>query len=367
MTTIIAFVLILGLLILVHELGHFITAIKTGVDVEEFGIGFPPKMFSIKKGDVVYSINWIPIGGFVKIRGESGGDANDPKSFASQRTWKKSLILSAGVLMNFLLAFVLLSVGFMAGLPQSIDENTPLHKVTNREVMIAEVLKDSPADQAGIEMGDQIISLNGKPYTESEAVYEEVEKNADSEISIIVDRRGDKMEFDVTPEQIEGYEDRLLGISMVDTGVIKYNFFESIWQGLLTTGLLIWRVLEAFGSMIASLFTDGKLAAEVSGPVGVAVITGQIVKMVWLQVLQFTAVLSINLGIINILPFPALDGGRLLFVLAEAVTRKKLSEKVENIIHNSGFLLLIVLLIVVTFRDINRYSSTIMDFFKNLF
>ncbi len=366
MTTIIAFVLILGVLILVHELGHFITARKMGVDVEEFGIGFPPKMFSVKKGDVVYSINWIPIGGFVKIRGESGGDADDPKSFAGQMAWKKSLILSAGVLMNFFLAFVLLSIGFFFGLPQSINQDTPMDRVSDRAVVIAEVLEESPADLVGIEMGDKILTINDQNFLDSDAVYEEVVENIDSEIIILVDRRGEQIEFKVTPAQLEGYDHQLLGISMLDTGVIKYNIFESIWRGLSTTGILIWRVLEAFGLIIASLFTGGELANEVSGPVGVAVITGQVVKMGWLQVLQFAAILSINLGIINILPFPALDGGRLLFILAEAATRKKLSEKIENIIHNSGFILLLVLLVFVTFRDISKYSSNILDFFKNL-
>ena len=227
-------------------------------------------------------------------------------------------------------------------------------------------MEESPADLVGIEMGDKILTINDQNFLDSDAVYEEVVENIDSEIIILVDRRGEQIEFKVTPAQLEGYDHQLLGISMLDTGVIKYNIFESIWRGLSTTGILIWRVLEAFGLIIASLFTGGELANEVSGPVGVAVITGQVVKMGWLQVLQFAAILSINLGIINILPFPALDGGRLLFILAEAATRKKLSEKIENIIHNSGFILLLVLLVFVTFRDISKYSSNILDFFKNL-
>lgn len=367
MLTIIAFVLILGVLILVHEIGHFVSARKLGVDVEEFGIGFPPKMFSIKKGDVVYSINWIPIGGFVKIKGESGGDVNDPKSFAHQRAWKKSIILSAGVMMNFFLAIVLLSIGFYFGLPQSIDENTPMDNVRDKSIVILEVFKDSPAEQAGIKMGDKILAINGQTYDKAEGIYQAIEKNIDNDMTLSLDRRGEKLEYTVHAAQLEGQDKPLIGISLVDTGVVSYNIFESLWQGIATTGVLIWRVLEAFGMIIANLFTQGKLSAEVSGPVGVAVITAQIVKMGWLQVLQFAAILSINLGIINILPFPALDGGRLLFVFAESVTRRKLSERVEAMIHNSGFVLLLVLLVFITFRDIRIYKDAILGFFSNLF
>ncbi|RJQ34623.1 RIP metalloprotease RseP [Candidatus Parcubacteria bacterium] len=367
MTTIIAFVLILGVLILVHEIGHFVTARKLGVDVEEFGIGFPPKMFSLKKGDVTYSINWIPIGGFVKIKGESGGDANDPKSFAAQAAWKKSIILSAGVMMNFFLAIVLLSLGFYFGLPQSIDQTTPLDRVRDRSTVILEVLKDSPAEQAGIKMGDKIITINNETHNNADDVYNEIEKGVADDMKIVVDRRGEELEFSVRAAELVGRDKPMIGVSLVDTGVISYNIFESIWQGISTAGILIWRVLEAFGMIITNLFTQGKLSAEVSGPVGVAVITAQIVKMGWLQVMQFAAILSINLGIINILPFPALDGGRLLFVFAESLTRKKLSEKTEAIIHNSGFILLIVLLIFITLRDIRLYKDNIIGFFTNLF
>ena len=178
MITFITFVLVLGFLVLVHELGHFITAIKLGVDVEEFGIGFPPKIFSIKRKGIIYSINLVPLGGFVKIKGESGDeDKNDPRSFANQKAWKKSIILSAGVFMNLVSAFVLLSIGFYLGLPQAIDRNIQDKNITYQGVVIMEVMENSSADKSGLEIGDYIISINDKELDQADDVYDSISSN----------------------------------------------------------------------------------------------------------------------------------------------------------------------------------------------
>src|SRR3989344_1223320 len=161
MVTIISFILILGILVLMHEWGHFITARRLGVEVEEFGLGFPPRLFSWKKKGVVYSLNLIPIGGFVKIRGEDGSD-DDPHSFASQPTWKKSLIVSAGVVMNVVLSIALLSLVFYMGIPQILDKNFDDSRVSQRSVIIADILEDSPAQQAGLSVNDKILTINGQ-------------------------------------------------------------------------------------------------------------------------------------------------------------------------------------------------------------
>ena len=366
MITIIAFVVILGLLILVHELGHFISAIKLGIDVEEFAIGFPPRLISIKRKGIVYSINLIPVGGYVKIKGETEADPEDKRSFANQKVWKRSLVLSAGVLMNFVFAFVILSIGFFVGLPQALEPDMEAKNISNRQVMVVEVLPNSPAFDVGLQASDKVISIDGQEFVSNEDVYNKVQTFNEEPLHIVVGRADEILEFDIVPA-VQEDGSVLMGVSMLDTGIVRYGFFTSIWKGLKYTGVMIWLVLVAFYQLIASLVTGGGVSADLSGPIGVAVITGQIVKMGWSYVLPFAAILSINLGIINILPFPALDGGRLLFVLIEKIRRKKLNQKIEAIVHNSGFLLLILLLIVVTYKDFTKFGGQMWESIKNFF
>jgi len=371
MLTFITFVLVLGFLVLVHELGHFITAIKLGIDVEEFGIGFPPKIFSIKRKGIKYSINLIPLGGFVKIKGENGEeDENDKNSFVNQKAWKKSVILSAGVIMNFIAAFVLLSIGFYLGLPQAIDRDLEAKDIEYKGVVIMEVMEESPAYNNGIMIGDKILTINDIEVDRADNVYSTIASNIEENeegIKIVVDRRGEEKEFNIIPNIIEDGSDPVVGIGLIDTGIVSYGIFSSIVHGFKTTLLMIKSVVIAFGQLFGNLFTGKGLAKELSGPVGVAMIAGQVAKMGWIYVLQFAAVLSVNLGILNILPFPALDGGRLLFVGIEKIRGKKMSPKVEAIIHNSGFLLLMLLVVMVTFRDVVKYGAGVWNAIKNIF
>lgn len=367
MLTLITFIIVLGILVLVHELGHFFTALKLGVDVEEFGIGFPPRLFKIKRKNITYSINLIPIGGFVKIKGESGEDSDDPHSFVNQSTWKKSSILSAGVLMNFLLAFVLFSIGFMIGLPQALDETVPMERIRDKGITIIEVSSNKPAGLAGLQVSDKIIAVNDQPVDSSEEVSQIIQGDIVTELNITVKRGEEIKVLPIPTASIIDDQPRLIGIGMVDTGVVSYGFFTSIWKGLETTVLMTGRFVQAFYNLIVNLITEGKLDASLSGPVGVAIIAGQVARLGFIYVLQFTAILSINLAIINILPFPALDGGRLLFVLAEKITGRKLNNKIEALIHNSGFLLLILVLVFITWRDVIHYGGQILDGVKNIF
>ena len=367
MLTVISFILILGVLILVHELGHFITAIKLGVKVEEFGIGFPPKMLAIKRKDIIYSLNWIPIGGFVKIKGESGEGLDDPASFVNAPTWKKLSIISAGVIMNFVLAFVLLSLAFYLGLPQAIDRETVSGPVEYKNVVIADVQSNSPAEIAGIEVGDEIILVNDKAFSSAQDVYSEISSSKALEITMKISRQGEELQFKLSAKPLSEGEEALVGIGMIDTGIIRYGLFGSIWQGLSTTGIMIWRIIQALYYLLADLISHGQVSSEFGGPVAVAVVTGQVVKLGWIYILQFAAVLSINLGVVNFFPFPALDGGRALFISVAAITRRKFNEKVEGWIHNSGFIVLVFLLVLITFRDFGRYGGQIMDYVKNIF
>lgn len=412
MNTAIIFVLVLGILIFVHELGHFMTARKLGIGVEEFGFGYPPRIFGIlvskkkknqkasdqadakdvkdtvKKSSrkwkffwankiksedlnrttedpVIYSLNLLPLGGFVKILGENGEQNTNPENFANQAAWKRSLVLSAGVIMNFIFAFILLSIGFLLGLPQTIDQNTPLDKVSDQKVVIVEISAKSPAEEQGLKINDVIIAIDGVNVKNTNEVFDKLKIN--QEVTFTIDRNKEQQEVKLSPRIMPDYDKPIIGVAMVDTGIIKYGFFGSIWQGLRATAILSARVLEALYTLLANLITQGKVSADLSGPIGVAVITGQVAEMGFIYLLQFAAILSINLGIINILPFPALDGGRLLFIVIEKIRRKKVSEKIEGITHNVGFMLLMLLVVVITYRDVLRYGGGFFEKIKNLF
>jgi len=370
MYTLIIFILILGLLVLVHELGHFVSAIKLGVDVEEFAIGFPPKIFSWKRNGIRYSLNWIPMGGFVKIKGEQGEGLDDPRSFVNQPAWKKLIIVSAGVLMNFILAFVLLSAVFMAGFPQEITDDMANQNIRDKNVVILQVAKDSPAEKAGLEIGDKIIEVNGQTFDNYEAVYTELEFLRGEEVHLsVLKTDNQEITYNLKHEKLIGEEGEqsMLGIGITETGIVDYGFFGSIAQGFKVTISMISSIIQALYHLIADLITRGKLAEGFGGPVAVAVVTGQIVKLGFINLVYFAAVLSINLGVINFFPFPALDGGRALFILIQAITRKKLNEKVEAWIHNSGFIVLVTILLIVTLRDFRIYGGGIWDTIRSWF
>ncbi|NQV00359.1 MAG: RIP metalloprotease RseP [Parcubacteria group bacterium] len=370
--TIIVFVIILGLLIFIHELGHFVTARKMNVRVEEFGFGFPPRAFGIYKSkdgkwkkvfgnkelekdqNTVYSLNWLPIGGFVKIFGEEGEGEKDPNSFMSKPVWVRSLILSAGVFMNFVLAMVLLTIGFKIGLPQAVEEGDTARDL---KIQIAQVSKDSPAESSGLAIGDQIVSIGGKEFIEIEDVQEKIKSESGKEVNFKIRRGNEDLNIKATPRENPPEGEGALGVALAKTGIVSYPLFQSIWMGITTTFTIIVAILLAFYDIIHNLIVQKPISAEFAGPVGIAVLTGQVTRMGFVYILQFAAVLSINLGILNILPFPALDGGRILFLLIEKIRGKKVSQKIENTIHMAGFFLLILLLVVVTFKDIFKFSD----------
>jgi len=367
-TTIVIFVVVLGILVLVHEWGHFITAKKLGIQVDEFGIGFPPRMLGIQQRKTLYSINWIPLGGFVKIKGEAGESGNDPDSFASKKAWKKISVLAAGVVMNFVLAAVLLSVGFMTGIPQEVtDENLNAENVRDVKIVIAEVAVGSPAERAGIQIGDKILNIDDNSFESANQAVDYIATHSEDEMSITVERGSESVVVKAAPELFEGADHPVLGIAMIRAGLVRYGFFESIYRGIESTASLTILIVALFGQLIAGLFTGGGLADQISGPLGVAVLTGQVAQLGIPYLINFTAMLSINLGILNIIPFPALDGGRILFVILEKIKGRPISPKIEGAFHNIGFSLLILLVIFVTFKDFGRYGADIWSGVISLF
>jgi regulator of sigma E protease len=364
MATLIIVVLILGLLIFVHEFGHFISAKRAGLCVEEFGFGFPPRLFGFKRGETVYSINLLPLGGFVKILGEGGERPNDPRSFASKSIRTRALILTAGVIMNILLAMLLLIVGFKIGLPTVVDSQTGI--VRDVKIQVVAVNEGSPAFEAGIKAGDEISEIEEEKVGTIEEVQSRIEKYLGEEMTLKI-KRGDQEQYlTLIPREEPPVEEGPTGVALVKTGIVSYPWYEAIWRGVVATFSLTVAIIVALFNIIKNLLVGAGVAEEISGPVGIAVMTGQVARLGFTYVLQFTAVLSINFAILNILPFPALDGGRLLFLLIERVRGRKVSKKTENLIHMIGFVLLILLMILVTFRDVFKFKEIFINLWERI-
>ncbi len=361
--TVLIFVIVLGILVFVHEFGHFITAKKMGMKVEEFGFGFPPRIWGKKgKDGVFYSVNWIPLGGFVKIKGEDGENRKDPDSFASQKAWRRAIVLVAGVVMNFLLCAVLFTFGFAIGLPQAVDQ-TALEQglVKDYKVQVVSVLDDKPAKEAGIKVGDVLLAVDGQEVKGVNKLLADTSSKIGQTVDYKIQRDGQILDKDIQVVDI-GDGKAGIGIGLVETGIVAYPIHQAIWQGFKLTGLLTKEIVFAFGNILKNLIIGKPLGVQVSGPVGIAVLTGQVARLGFIYVLQFTALLSLNLAIINFIPFPALDGGRLLFLAIEKIRRKPVSQKIESIVHTIGFAVLMILVIIITFQDVIRYS----DIFTNI-
>jgi regulator of sigma E protease len=363
---IIAFILILGLLIFVHELGHFVLAKRAGIKVEEFGFGYPPRIFKIKKGETIYSLNLFPIGGFVRIYGESSPEQRKKKiesspeqkrAFYSQPLGTRAKILVAGVIMNLFLAAFLLMIGYRIGLP-TIVEDAQTGNLSGVKIQITQVAFGSPAEEAGIKIGDAIrefrISNLEFPINSVEQVQNFVEVHKGEKIILIVQRGSQILEKELVPRVHHPEDEGPLGVGLAKTAIVSYPWYQALVKGFLSTISLTWFIIVAFGGIIWQLATTGELIGQLSGPVGIFSLTSQAAQLGFIYILQFTAILSINLAILNALPFPALDGGRLLFLAIEKIKGSPVSQKVERISHAIGFTILILLMIVVTWRDIVR-------------
>ncbi|MFH1315163.1 MAG: RIP metalloprotease RseP [Candidatus Uhrbacteria bacterium] len=367
--TIVIFLAVLSILVLVHEIGHFITARRLGCKVEEFGIGFPPRLFAWKrkKDGIEYSVNWIPLGGFVRIKGESGLFRSHKDSFSAKPIWKRFVILFAGVAMNFLLAAVLLSFGFLIGIPTALDDVLPEGaKVSDEAVRVSTVLSNTPAEVAGLKMGDQIISINDQIFADAEAARIYIGQQNDQDINFLVLRDEGELLIPMTPEYIEEIGTTGVGTGLITTAFVSFPIHKAVWFGFSTAAQYTVMIAVAIYDILKSLITGQGVGIDLSGPVGIAVMTGEVSRLGLVYLIQFTAILSINLAVINILPLPALDGGRILFLLIEAIRRKPIDERIEAIVHNSGFVLLMGLVILITYRDLVNYSDQILGGIKGI-
>lgn len=365
--TILLFIAVLAVLVLVHEFGHFITARFFGMDVEEFGVGFPPKVFGKKFGKTVYSINLIPLGGFVRIKGEDDPGNVGPGTFSEKSLGARALVVSAGVIMNLLLASVLFSIGFMIGLPQVADEVPQNARVRDYSIQVLELVPDFPAAEAGLQIGDAIISIDGTPFEGITHLQTFVDEKGGMEMSVLARRGSEEMTFMLTPRLNEETGKNIMGLALVETAVVSYPWYSALPKGIAATGFYVKEIFVAFFDLVKGLFVKEAAPVEFSGPVGIAVLTGRVAKLGFVYLLQFTALLSVNLAVINILPIPALDGGRLVFLLIERVRGRGVRPFVEAAIHRMAFILLLLLILIVTIQDIERYKGPIVNALKSIF
>lgn len=360
MITALIFIAVLGVLVLVHEWGHFVMARRAGMKVEEFGFGFPPRLFGIKRGGTIYSINWIPFGGFVKILGEDGDARENPESFGSKPILARLGVIVAGVVMNLLFAVLLLTLGNFFGLRIGLFDDNLIATARDKKIQIVEVASGSPAEKAGLKVLDEIIGFNiGDKEFLQMGTLDEVQKftgdHKGQTVNIVIRDGKDQKNVDVETRANPPAGEGSMGISMALTGVISYPWYEAIWRGAYDTYILAYNTIYGYVTLVKTLLVDGRLIGEVSGPIGIAGITGQAARVGFSYLMQFVALISINLAILNIFPFPALDGGRAFFLLLEKIKGSPLNRRVEAIANAVGFALLIALMVYVTYKDIAKF------------
>lgn len=360
MISLISVIVLLGVLIFIHELGHFLAARIGGVGVVKFSLGFGPKIFGKKIGETEYVLSWIPLGGFVKLFGESENECLTPedekRSFLKQPTWKKMLIVLAGPVFNFLLALVIFVIIFMYGIPNLTTE-------------IGEVQKQSAAYNAGLISGDKIISIDGKTIKNWEDLRPVIAAGKGKETEIIVERQAEKKHFFVKPmeaksknvfgEEISTY---LIGVSPSGKTVVERK---NPWEALIAAGEKTWEISKLTVLALVKMVEGTISPRTLGGPIFIAQVAGAQVKEGIIPFILFMALLSINLGVINLFPIPVLDGGHIMFYAIEMVLRREISIKVKELAQQIGFAILAMLMIFVIMIDIERMNLPIIsDIFK---
>ncbi|MEK7606077.1 MAG: site-2 protease family protein [Patescibacteria group bacterium] len=359
--SVLIFIIVLAVLILVHELGHFLAAKSAGVRVDEFGLGFPPKVVSWKpeNSETTYSLNWIPFGGFVKIVGEDGeeGVVSDPRNMMAKGPLTKIWLLSAGVIFNFLLAWALISTSFMTGLPTSVTPETAGVIGTPTTTLI-EVISGSVAADAGLTAGDEIAYIELPQSTDRienptvEEVQEFVGARAGEPFTLGYRRLDVITAVEIIPRENVETGRGVIGVGLDFVGLVKLPPHVAVAEGLRTTGELTWAIAVGLIHFIGDAVTGAADFSQVAGPVGIAGLVGDAASRGIVALLSFTALISLNLAVLNLLPFPALDGGRILFVIIETIKGTPIKAKTAQVVNTIGFGFLILLMLVVTISDI---------------
>jgi regulator of sigma E protease len=349
--SIIIFIVVLAILVLVHEFGHFWVAKKSGMKVDEFGFGFPPRLFGFKRGETLYSVNLFPLGGFVKIVGENNEEEQDPRSFVNKSFFARFATLFAGVFMNFILAGFLLAVGFMIGLPTVVPEGQEVPRfatISDPSVSVLMVQPQSPAADAGLKEGDTIKSADGIAVNEVEQFINHVKSKPGQNVALDIQRGNENLSLNVFSRENPPEGSGPIGISLGNVGRITYPWWYTPIVGFQSAWRITVLTVQSFGQLIFR----GEGLESLGGPVKIASMTGQVTKLGIEYLIQFAAFLSINLAVLNIVPFPALDGGRILFLFIEKIRGKKNNPQIEQWANLIGFALLITLIVWITVRDV---------------
>ncbi|MBN2239338.1 MAG: site-2 protease family protein [Dehalococcoidales bacterium] len=334
--------LVLSVILISHELGHFFTAKMTGVKVEEFGLGYPPRIWGFRWGETLYSINWIPFGGFTKMTGEE--DPSDPRSLASKNRWARLLVITGGTLVNILLAYILFSTSFL--FPQNTYEG---------DVRVEDVSENSPAEAAGLVIGDFILSAEGEPVRNGNTLSRIISENLGEPITLEVEHADSTVTFiDLIPREDppagEGHVGVLTLTANASVTTFRYPAWQVFWLGLKEMGSTV----SMWATGLVSIFS-GDSPASFVGPVALVQLTGEVAEYGVVPVLRVAALISLILGITNLFPIPALDGSRVVFLIIEKIRKgKRLKPQTEGMVHFIGFALLIILLFIITFQDILR-------------
>jgi regulator of sigma E protease len=354
-------VIIFALLVIVHELGHFLVAKREGIRVEEFGLGFPPRVWSKKYGETVYSINLIPLGGFVRMFGEEGEGSQDPESFSAQSPLSRARVIVAGVAMHLLLAFLLLVGLFWSGSPLIIGQASDYPGVTVKyqRIVVASVENKSPAQTAGLTEGDQILSINGTKYGDDEIARTYLLSQASEKVSLQV-KQGSHTSTKIVQLRPESQAQKgVLGVQLGTVQYVHIPAWEVPYVAIQEEAKIAWTIVVSLGGVIAGLFghNSGAAISQVSGPIGITAIIAKVASFGVEPLVRLIVILTMSLAVFNILPIPALDGGRLFFVLLEAARGRKVKTTVENTVHATGFWLLIGLILLISVWDVIRISS----------
>ena len=356
---IITIIVIVGLsvLILGHELGHFAAAKLFGLRVDEFGFGFPPRVWAWRRkgnetlrrtqGETEYSLNWLPFGGFVKIAGENpesdmGQGTRDmeikerKRLFSHQPAWKRVAVLVAGVAVNFLLGWWLLTATLMIGTPSA--------------VMVAGVAPNSPADAVGLRAGDIV-----RGFTTTDEFIAFIQANRGTSVAVRTVRGNGEKTFEIMPRVNPPAGEGAIGVELAATGQSPMGFGSALWEGLKSSVYVIGLTFQALGDLLKNLLSQGKVPGDIVGPLGIVAVAQRTGSLGIAYLFELLSLISLNLAVINLIPFPALDGGRILFLAIEKIKGSPISRRIEGIVNGVGFVLLLVLMVLVTVRDVVRW------------
>jgi regulator of sigma E protease len=352
----IVFIAFLGLIIL-HEFSHFILAKKIGVKVEEFGIGYPPKIFGKKVGDTLYSLNLLPFGAFVRIEGEEGEGGSGPSNFRNKGFWQKFSVIAAGVVSFWIIAAVLLTIVMAVGVPESIDDEEA-GNFSNPKIQIYAIMPNSPALASGLRIGDAVMEVssgnNIYEIKKTKDFQDLIAENKGKEIGLKIKRGEEILNFSVIPRIAPPKQEGPLGVAVVRTAIKYYPWYLAPWEGIKTTGSLTWRILEGWGQALSNIFQHKPSGVELMGPIGIFDLFIQASHMGVSYFLQFVAIIAVNVALFNVIPIPVTDGGKIMFLIIEKIRKKQISRKFEERLNIVFFALIILLSIVVAIGDIKR-------------